>query len=787
MTFYSHSQKLPDGKIVGSKELKTHIKNVTKFTKELFSKNVNFSLPNDIILEVATTIAKFHDIGKYVPDFQNYLLGKSNYDNELKNHSRLGAYAAFCKLYPKTFNLAFLGYYTILYHHSNLKNFLDDAILRDYQTKHFEEILIKQKEKLAKNISIIENEINESNLLSLLRFPIDCLTLQNFRKKIRRMLKETVCENYFLINYLFSLLIEADKLDASENRIYKEKEIPPQIVAEYIKNFPAEPLKEQVRKNVLSQLRKINVEEEKIFTLTAPTGIGKTLTALNFVLELRKKLSSNNKSPKIIYALPFVNIIEQNLNVYNKTIGDKAKIIAHYQFSGEDIFPETETISNYQNDLMLTETWQADIIITSFVQLAETIISNKNKALKKFAHFADAIVILDEVQAIDIKKLPLIGSVIYFLSKFLNTRFLLMTATKPYIFELAEKLTQEKIKSRELLDNYDEVFKKFKRTQIIPVNINNIIDEDDFVEVFEKHWEKEKSALIVVNKVNRSICLFKKIKNFLEKNSFSNPVFYLSTNIIPANKLIIIEKIRTAIDEKKYPILVATQTVEAGVDLDFDIGFRDIAPLDSIIQVAGRINRYNKGKEYSPLYIVNFNDCKTIYGSITENIVQNLLQQKTEFYEPQYPELIKEYYDKIMSEEYTSFDYSYKFFDAICKLNYNENNDEFSIGDFRLIEENKIMKSVFIEREESEEAHLKFKEFLNKKISKDEFLKFKHIFYSHIIKVPKYYLNEIENHTIEDTEIICIDKDLTWDFYDDTIGFIRKGICEETETTSLIL
>jgi len=119
---------------------------------------------------------------------------------------------------------------------------------------------------------------------------------------------------------------------------------------------------------------------------------------------------------------------------------------------------------------MMLDTWQADIIITSFVQFFETLIGNRNKLLKKFNHFANAIIILDEVQTLRLEYLPLLGSVLFYLSKFLKSRIVLMSATRPKIFELAQQeIVKSPILYKELLVNHEEVFALFNRTSIHPI------------------------------------------------------------------------------------------------------------------------------------------------------------------------------------------------------------------------------------------------------------------------------------------------------------------------------
>src|SRR5690606_2687433 len=197
-------------------------------------------------------------------------------------------------------------------------------------------------------------------------------------------------QDYFLINYLFSLLIEADKLDASDTQPYRLKSINPKSVDDRFGSqisanhdltlMTNNEVRNYCRKVVVSHLGNDNILDQYLFTLTAPTGIGKTMTALDFALKLKSKIKHRqNIESRIIYALPFINIIEQALNEYKDTLPEDINILGHYQYA--DIFGEEK---NYQNDdgaeinynqkLMALDTWQADVVITSFVQFFETLI-----------------------------------------------------------------------------------------------------------------------------------------------------------------------------------------------------------------------------------------------------------------------------------------------------------------------------------------------------------------------------------------------------------------------------
>ncbi|HYX08156.1 MAG TPA: CRISPR-associated helicase Cas3', partial [Bacteroidales bacterium] len=628
MKFYSHSKELDDGTIQGSKLLKTHIKQVgDKALKRLYP-NLNFSITEKEIRELISVISDLHDLGKYTSYFQHYLLKKEPIDYTLKQHAHFGSYAAFNLLIDSDNKKALIALYIILLHHNKLMALDDIAGKIDLNAQ---KVFENQLEDIRPILTNIEQELEMAEIEPHLYFPS--------AKKIRKLFriwskKNQNIEDYYLVSYLFSLLIEADKLDASNTNLYSSKLIKNDWVDRRfgvtkkskvdLKKISNNELRNYCRSEVIDQLNDEKILEYRLFTLTAPTGIGKTMTALDFSLKLKSKLKEKlNYNAQIIYALPFINIIEQAIEEYQKTLPtNEIKILGHYQFA--DIFgiQDDSDEDEYQQKLMKLDTWQSDIVITSFVQFFETLISNKNKLLKKFNHFAGSIIILDEVQTLRLDYMPLIGATLYYLSKFLDARIIMMTATKPKIFDLAEeeilKKENEKPIVKELLKNHKNIFSLFERTTIFPILDN--YDEDDRVDYFVNHifgtkWGFDKSCIIVCNTVNRSIEIFKKINEYLKRKFYINPVYYLSTNILPSIRKKRINEIRNLIKQGGIPILVSTQVVEAGVDLDFDMGFRDLAPMDSIIQVAGRINRSNdSSRKNSPLYIVDFDDCKKVYG-----------------------------------------------------------------------------------------------------------------------------------------------------------------------------
>ncbi len=793
--FYSHSK---DGQ--GSKLLKKHTGGVTDNALRSLYPKLSFTVPIEELQQLLEDICLYHDLGKYTIYFQDYLLKRKTVSRELKQHARLGAYVLFEKLKDKAPAHALVAYYLIICHHKNLFNILDHEFSDATTSLGYRiEIFPKHKNSILTDLSQIMAEMQEPHLEMFLAIP-DTKTVCRQVKDITQKIPSI--QNYFLINYLFSLLIEADKLDASDTCLHSRKSIDSTVIdthyplrslpATNVHDYSQNELRSYVRKMVADKLTEPDILEKRLFTLTAPTGIGKTLTALDFALKLREQIRlAEQREAQIIYGLPFINIIEQAIDVYTRVLEEEKKqknvqILAHYQYA--DALEQTkndneeEKSQGYNQALMMLDTWQCDIVITSFVQLLQTLIGNRNKLLKKFNHFAGSIIILDEVQTIRLGLQPLIGASLYYLSKFLDARIVLMTATKPKIFDLAQReilsKENETLVATELLTTYETVFQCFRRTKIVPM-LNKLADDQAFMEIFTQKWTSHQSCLIVCNTVRRSIDVFSSISQHVEKKEFSNSVYYLSTNIIPAHRLDIIRAIKEDIEKKLCPILISTQCVEAGVDLDFDMGFRDLSPIDSIVQVAGRINRNNHpDKKHSPLYVIHFGDCEKIYDKVTEQQTIKALQ-KAEIPEEDYLQMIDCYFDSLTTNDTSSFAVSREFFHSMKCLRYDsENKADYPVSHFKIIDEKSFAVSVFVEIDDRATiCKDKFLQLIRKQISKAEFEPYKKDFNQRMIAVPEKLekIRDLAKSRLWEDGIYWVKKEEIATYYDLKTGFIRTS------------
>ncbi len=757
----------------GNKLLKRHLKNAALIAQDNLYKNLNFSIPYNQLKEVINDLCIYHDLGKYTSYFQEYLTKGVNHGH-LSHHSHIGAFYFYNKYYRNNPRLAIIGYFIIKNHHSNFNDFEKESIFNSSEYSLLKDRYKEQYNNLVENLDKVSDDIEEEINKLFLTIPE-----KDLKTKIKYFDKQKSIENYFLINYLFSLLIEADKIDASNTPRYTLKEINKNVVNNYLSNLKIEKtIINELRKEIRQEVAKnygSNLLNKNIFTLTAPTGSGKTLLNLEFALHLREEIYKNTgKFPQIVYSLPFISIIEQTEQVIKKVIGNEIKILAHYQFNDlfDPDYADKEDLS-YSKRIQLLETWQSDIVVTSFVQLLQTLISNRNKFLKKFNHFANSIIILDEVQAIKSELLPIVGAALYYLTKFLNCKILLSTATFPFIFELAKTEILDKTENidfYELLKNHNKYFSKINRTKLIPA-IDKVFDIDEFFEFFTSVYKNEKSCLVVCNTINNSLKLYDKFyKEFGEEN-----VFYLSTNIISLQKEKVIKEIKERLRNKSETcktILISTQVIEAGVDLDFEIGFRELSPIDSIIQTAGRINR-NYSLEMCPIYIFDLGTCQKVYGAIAQSSVKTILTKNKEILESDYLTLINDYYKELYNKK--SFSFSKNIFNAMLNLKYHSDDKTIpGVSSFRLIEDDNFENSVFVEIDDDAKlCYQKFCDYIDKKIDKEEFAKYSKLFNKYSISIPKHIIdkNALKGKV---SNLYYIKNEILDFYYNNKTGFIRK-------------
>jgi CRISPR-associated endonuclease/helicase Cas3 len=576
-------------------------------------------------------IAYFHDIGKLSKEFQNYINKKDG--SRKTTHALEGAILYFFAKDRKMDDNTFPIFLSILKHHGNLENI--NSLANDTLSceSHFSERYPKLEEKIEYISKYLTDSIDFDFDEFLGVFDDEEFVHNNNLGGLN---------NYFKIKEIFSRLIFADKFEA----IFKDSYLDSRIlkVDNYLKSLinviknktnSLSKIRNQARNEVINNFIK-NIDKN-VFLIEAPTGIGKTYIALQLALEIVRE---KNKS-RIITALPMTSIIDQTHIEYSTVLGESNVLKFHHlthskkyiDLDEEDI---DEKDQNRQKNDYLTSSWAFDkVIITTFNQLFNCFYSNKNVDLIKFWTLRNSVIILDEIQAIPRVLLKDVSQTISHISRQFNIDFILMSATIPAIKNFFKK---------EVLCELLDADRYFSMDFNNRYSLSYHTDIDTLDILAENIIEKSKtfnSILCVVNTKKLALELFNKIEEY-----FNEDILLLNTNFIPLHRKDIIEDIKTRLENKERTILVSTQVVEAGVDLDFDFGFREFAPFSSIIQTAGRINREGL-KSNAALIITNkvgnspYNSKDLLYDEVSE-----ILAVKIE--EKNILDVLRKYFDTII-------------------------------------------------------------------------------------------------------------------------------------------
>lgn len=727
-------------------------------------------------------VALCHDFGKYTSYFQKYLKNKKK--TSLSNHGFISAvFSGYLGLrqFGEGNILPLIIYNTVLHHHGNLESFsvnLPDKFKKISRTNFPINVLEKidiayqQIEDMKNNIEFIKMDMKNLGILNEFEEFIyeDCVvekTLGKLKKldllSIRGLKSE---KNYFVHQILYSALISADKISASNTFIPEEKFANYRTLNTVRENKFGkstefiDKIRTEIFEKVLENIER-NYKNYNTFSITAPTGTGKTITGFFAALKLKELLGDDRK---IIYSLPFTSIIEQNygvlFDIFNKGIKNFEKnyssyIIKHHNLSTVEYESEYRDYTKTEAELLI-ENWSSGVVVTTFVQLLETLIGTRNRMLKKFNSIKGSIIILDEIQAIDIKYFDLVDYILRKACEYLDVKIIIMTATKPFI------LTD----SLELLEDSEKYFKYFKRTRLIPKIEKVTIDEftDKFIENLE-----EKSYMIVCNTIKESLSVYKKLEQI------DREVYYLSTNILPIHRRKRIEEIDERLKNNDKIILVSTQVVEAGVNLDFDMVIRDIGPIDSIIQCAGRCNRNNKN-EIGDVHVYSIIDekgksyAKYVYGNTLIDISERLLKGKEKIDEEEYFKFINEYFNMIKQNK--SKEESRKYIESIKTIDFSEG--EYSLNRFSLIQNNPTYIDVFFiyddVAEETYEKYLSLSKIKNFNEKRELYLDIRKDMKNYILSIPNKYFKDFA----VERGMIFLPREGIEQFYVDTTGFKRE-------------
>ena len=542
----------------------------------------SFAIPQ--LKESAFLLGLLHDMGKYSDQFQQKLSGKSIH----VDHSTYGAKEVF-EAFGKTF-YGILFAYAVAGHHSGLPDYGNEGINADQTT------LRARMKKCVPDASAWKS---------------DGITLNHSaaKKELREFFKSGMGrdEYEFAIRYLFSCLGDADSLDAESfctgrNRISYNVDWDKyrRIVDRKLAAFNAVTQLQKARYTLQKQATGNIDDDSGIYLLDMPTGSGKTLCSLS--LALRRAAKTGKK--RIIYVIPYTTIIEQTADLFEDIMPDLPILEHHSGFdfdeeiakkinAWDEMKAEDDDCSTADIMKQRTENWDAPFIITTNVQFFESIYSNKKGKLRKLHNMADSIIVFDEIHTLPVKYFAPCMRAIAQLTARYNSEAIFLTATMPDFEGLAQKFLGKNIRMYDLVKDKSD-YRFFEKCEL------EYIDKADILSLLTP----DKSALVV--------CNYKKDVEKLYSECPAREKYCLSTYITPNDRKEIIAKIRNSLELGRKPVVFSTSLIEAGVDLDFDCAFREIAGVDNILQTAGRCNRNGtEKKEESKVYIYRYQSPKS--------------------------------------------------------------------------------------------------------------------------------------------------------------------------------
>jgi len=501
----------------------------------------------------------WHDLGKYSPDFQRYIDTGSDAHLETMpgkvNHSSAGALFSL----ERFDKLGRILAYPIAGHHAGLPDWQCEIHPRASLSHRLADgALLKAAQ--PKNIP---SAIADKSLPA------------------ERPKPGTDLNRSMWVRMLFSCLVDSDFLDTEafmNPATAGQREGYPMLasMAPFFDQYMADKLTSapdtavnRLRAEVLAGCKEKAEEPPGFFTLSVPTGGGKTFSSLAFAF----RHAITHKKRRIIYVIPYTSIIEQTADQFRNIFGDS--VLEHHSNLDADEIKENS------RSRLACENWDAPLIVTTTVQFFESLFANRSSRCRKLHNIAGSVVVLDEAQLIPPDFLNPILEAIKELQLNYGVTFVFSTATQPALgprksmdFNFPGLPAQ-----REIISDPSKLHKQLRRTKIETIeNLEAPLPWDDLADRLAKH----KSALCIVNRRDDARTLWEKMPE---------GTFHLSALMCGAHRSKRIEQIRSSLSAKKPTLVISTQLVEAGVDLDFPVVYRALAGLDSVAQAAGRCNR----------------------------------------------------------------------------------------------------------------------------------------------------------------------------------------------------
>lgn len=613
-----------DGKV---QLLRAHLEGVGRLTAAFAAK---FRLQTQ-----GELIGLLHDLGKYSDEFQSYIksaTGLINQDEDedfvdatgLKgkvDHSTSGAQFIWDELASTSsahHALAQVMALCVASHHSGLIDCLtlnpgrpvedgfSKRISKEHKKTHLHEVVSRMELSITKRVEALLGDADLTNgLLLWLRDLHENAPGESKAEKDQSPTHKV--QQGLLVRALFSCLIDADRIDSADFEYpgrarrrhlgrYEEWDVLVQRLEHHTKVLPlAHPI-DVLRREISEHCYAASARPSgSVYSLTVPTGGGKTLASLRFALHH----AARHRMDRVIYVIPFTSIIDQNAEVVRRILEPEgvlagSVVLEHHS----NLTPDKQ---NWRSK-MLSENWDAPVVYTTMVQLLETLFGAGTRGARRFHQLANSVLIFDEVQCLPINCVHLFNNAMNFLVDHCKSTVVMCTATQPLLHKVnpsrgAVRLSEQ----HEIMPNVAELFDNLKRVEVSYRRKPGGWSLAQVSDLAIEQVNEAGSCLVIANtkKVARAVfqlcCLHPKAQTF-----------HLSTGMCPAHRKSKLNAIRSRLQsDAGHPTLcVSTQLIEAGVDVDFGTVIRFSAGLDSVAQAAGRCNR-NGRRRVGRVYVVN--------------------------------------------------------------------------------------------------------------------------------------------------------------------------------------
>lgn len=583
------------------------------------------------LAEQGELIGLLHDLGKYSEEFQNYLksaveLLNPDEDEEFVDakglkgkvdHSTAGAqllWQEFLGQGPIGQIIGQILALCIASHHSGLI----DCLTSDFNSLG-EDAFSKRMSKLDDKTHLLEARaaidnvissrmrelITQPSMIAGVRIAISSIV----RKAPEKNDKSIVSQQHMglLVRFLFSCLIDADRIDTADFESPKHAKLRMRggyaawmTLIGHLENhlsafepkLPIDNLRQDISRHCLDGASRV----KGIYTLTVPTGGGKTLASLRFALHHAQK----HGMERVIYIIPFTSIIDQNAQVVRgilepQGVASGTVLLEHHS----NLTPEQQT----WRGKILSENWDAPVVYTTSVQFLETLFGAGTRGARRMHQLANTVLIFDEIQTLPVNCVHLFNNAMNFLVEQCGSTVVLCTATQPLLNKVdASKGAIRIPDGNELMPDVRKLFDDLKRVEVKNRRKPGGWTMEEIALLAQEETLRANSCLVIVNTKNSAQAIYR-----LCKQQASIPVYHLSTNMCPVHRKAILSAVRTRLENQEQTLCVSTQLIEAGVDVDFGAVIRFMAGLDSIAQASGRCNRNGRSK-LGLVHVVNPQD-----------------------------------------------------------------------------------------------------------------------------------------------------------------------------------